>query len=192
LIFWTDRLLIAEVRTITHNFDFINNSHSQLHYPYFALIHLLEENCYYQLCRSGMFIPDPIFIRPGSQKRRGGNLFSYLFFVATIISKFKAILFLNWKRKNLQFTKICLPKNLSVSSQKYGLGIRDPEKPIPDHGSRGQKGTGSRILIRNTAVIVHLPGQFFKTSFLSCHLIRIRNCLARSDPEELYWNWIRI
>jgi hypothetical protein len=29
-----------------------------------------------------------------------------------------------------------------------GSGIR--EKPIPDPGSRGQKGTGSRIWIRNT------------------------------------------
>ncbi len=35
-----------------------------------------------------------------------------------------------------------------------GSGIRDPgsgKKPIPDPGSRGQKGTGSRIRIRNTA-----------------------------------------
>jgi hypothetical protein len=42
---------------------------------------------------------------------------------------------------------------LSISSQKYEFGIRDPrsgirKKPIPDPGSRGQKGTGSRI--RNT------------------------------------------
>ncbi len=48
-----------------------------------------------------------------------------------------------------------LPKNLSLRSQKYGFRIRDPrsgirEKPIPDPGSRGQKGTGSRIRIRNT------------------------------------------
>jgi hypothetical protein len=33
-----------------------------------------------------------------------------------------------------------------------GSEIRDPEKPSPDPGSRGQKGTGSRIRIRNTAV----------------------------------------
>jgi hypothetical protein len=43
---------------------------------------------------------------------------------------------------------------LSLSSQKYGFGIRDlrsgiRKKPIPDPGSRGQIGTGSRI--RNTA-----------------------------------------
>ncbi len=55
-------------------------------------------------------------------------------------------------------------KKLSLSSQKYGFGIQDPrseiwdpgsgirKKPIPDPGSgfRGQKGTGSRIRIRNT------------------------------------------
>jgi hypothetical protein len=27
-----------------------------------------------------------------------------------------------------------LPKKLSLSSQKYGFRIRDPEKPIPDPG----------------------------------------------------------
>jgi hypothetical protein len=31
-----------------------------------------------------------------------------------------------------------------------GSEIRDPEKPFPDPGFRGQKGTGSRIRIRNT------------------------------------------
>jgi hypothetical protein len=41
-------------------------------------------------------------------------------------------------------------KKLSLSSQKFGFGIRDPrsgirKKPIPDPGSRGQKGTGSWI-----------------------------------------------
>jgi hypothetical protein len=34
---------------------------------------------------------------------------------------------------------------LSLSSQTYGFGIRDPEKTFPDPGSRGQKGTGSWI-----------------------------------------------
>jgi hypothetical protein len=32
---------------------------------------------------------------------------------------------------------------------RLGAGIR--KKPIPDPGSRGQNGTGSRIWIRNTA-----------------------------------------
>jgi len=34
---------------------------------------------------------------------------------------------------------------LSLSSQNYEFGIRDPKKPCPDQGSSGQKGTGSRI-----------------------------------------------
>jgi hypothetical protein len=49
-----------------------------------------------------------------------------------------------------------LPNKISICSQIYGFGIRDPrsgirKKPISDPGSRGQKGTGSRIRIRNTA-----------------------------------------
>jgi hypothetical protein len=36
---------------------------------------------------------------------------------------------------------------MPLSSQKYGFGIRDP-------GFRGQKGTGSRIRIRNTACVM--------------------------------------
>jgi hypothetical protein len=56
---------------------------------------------------------------------------------------------------NFQRLKNFLLKKLSLCSQKYGFGIRDPrsgirKKPIPDPGSRGQKGTGSRIRIRNT------------------------------------------
>jgi hypothetical protein len=50
-----------------------------------------------------------------------------------------------------------LPQKLPLSYIKYGFEIRDPrsgirEKPIPDPGSRGQKRTGSRIRIRNTAL----------------------------------------
>ncbi len=46
-------------------------------------------------------------------------------------------------------------QKIVITPQKYGFGIRDPrsgirKKPIPDPGSRGQKGTGSRIQIRNT------------------------------------------
>jgi hypothetical protein len=35
-----------------------------------------------------------------------------------------------------------------------GLGSGMRKKPIPDPGSRGQKGTGSRIRIRNTGCFV--------------------------------------
>ncbi len=45
------------------------------------------------------------------------------------------------------------PKTWFLSSRKYDLGCPGPDPdflPIPDSGSRGQKGTGSRIRIRNT------------------------------------------
>jgi hypothetical protein len=46
-------------------------------------------------------------------------------------------------------------------------GIRDPrsgirKKPIPDPGSRGQKGTGSRIRIRNTGFLNKIPNFLIK------------------------------
>ncbi len=40
-------------------------------------------------------IPDP----KQQQKRRGENVLSHTFFVATNITKLKHILFLNWRRK---------------------------------------------------------------------------------------------
>jgi hypothetical protein len=40
-------------------------------------------------------------------------------------------------------------KLFKLSEVMVGSGIR--KKPIPDPGSGGQKGTGSRIRIRNTA-----------------------------------------
>ncbi len=53
-------------------------------------------------------------------------------------------------------TLIFTPNSI-IKLSKYRFGIRNPEKPIPDPGSRirGQKGTGSRIRIRNTG---SLPG----------------------------------
>jgi hypothetical protein len=108
-----------------------------------------------------MFIPDPDFYPskiPNSKtatKERGKKKFVITFYVATNFTKLQIMLVLKCWRKNLgQFSKnyrTFYPKNLSICSQKYGFGIRDPEKPIPDPGSRGQKGTGSRIRIRNTA-----------------------------------------
>jgi hypothetical protein len=74
-----------------------------------------------------MFIPDLTFFHPGSRIR---------------IKEFK---YFN-------------PKKWFLCSRKYDPGcssrILDPDPdflPIPDPGSMGQKGTGSRIRIRNTA-----------------------------------------
>jgi hypothetical protein len=55
-----------------------------------------------------------------------------------------------------------------VSSLKYGFGSGIRKEPIPDPGSvsRGQKGTGSRIWIRNTgifswSIVLFSTNQFF-------------------------------
>jgi hypothetical protein len=45
-------------------------------------------------------------------------------------------------------------KCFKLSEVMVGSGIR--KKPIPDPGSGGQKGTGSRIRIRNTGLKVHM------------------------------------
>jgi hypothetical protein len=50
------------------------------------------------------------------------------------------------------------------------IWVWDPGKPIPDPGSRGQKGTGSRI--RNSC-----PSPFHSVS-----LLPIRHCILRSLP----------
>jgi hypothetical protein len=99
----------------------------------------------------GSRIPDPGYQIPDPKtatKERGEKYCCHTLFVATNFTKLKIILCLNCWKKNLgQFSKnLC--KKFSLSSQKYGFGIRDPgseirKKPIP--------GPGSRIRIRNTA-----------------------------------------
>jgi hypothetical protein len=108
-----------------------------------------------------MFIPDPDFYpsripdpKTATKERGEKKIFIKHFFVATNLKKCKIILFLNCSRKkfgpNFKELRNFLPKKLSHSSQKYEFGIRDTRsgirnKPIPDPGSRGQKGTGSQI-----------------------------------------------
>ncbi len=116
----------------------------------------------------GMFIPDPgvqfrfliLYIRdPGSRipdpgsnnrnkKRRGKNCCA--FFVAKNLTKLKLFYFWTGAEKNLsQLTTefyYFLPKKLSKNSQKYVLGIRDPEKNlfrIPDPGVKKAPDSGS-------------------------------------------------
>jgi hypothetical protein len=55
----------------------------------------------------------------------------------------------NFQRIIELFTKKTVKKLLKIWSWDPGSEIRDPEKTYS--GSRGQKGTGSRIRIRNTA-----------------------------------------
>jgi hypothetical protein len=72
-----------------------------------------------------------------------------------IFEMLKKKIWVNFERIIELFTQIV------TKLSEIRFGIRDPgkphsgsrirEKPIPDPGSRGQKGTGSRIRIRNTA-----------------------------------------
>jgi hypothetical protein len=56
----------------------------------------------------------------------------------------------NFQRIIKLFTQNIVTKLSKIWVWDPGSEIRDPEKPIPDPGSRGQKSTGSRIRIRNT------------------------------------------
>ncbi len=78
------------------------------------------------------------------------------FFVATNSTKFFS--FLN--RSRIKF--VLFTQNKSFISQKYGLGIRDPEKPIPDPGVK--KGTGSRIRNTGTNLLSSLVPLFWALS----------------------------
>ncbi len=138
---------------------------------YFTLIHYPS-----QCCGSGMFIPDPgsWFLPipdPGSRipdpktatKERGEKKFVVNpFFVATNFIKLKIILLFKCWRKKLGpvFKELLnfLPKNLSLSSKKYGVGIRDPGSvktlfriPDPGPGVKMAPDPGSRFRIRNTS-----------------------------------------
>jgi hypothetical protein len=100
------------------------------------------------------------------------------------------------KKKNLgQFSKnyrTFYPKKLSLSSQKYEFGIRDPgsgirKKPIPDPGSRGPKDTGSRM--RNTDCIGYWKSS--KRSWKpSAHTQKLKKYwLKCSDHQKISISW---
>ncbi len=115
-----------------------------------------------------MFIPDPgsWFYSSGSriqkqQQKRGvkKKLVVKPFLVATNFTKLKLFYFSNAEEKKFVsvFKELSnfLPKNLSLSSKKYGVGIRDPKSGknlfrIPDPGPGVKKAPDpeSRIRIR--------------------------------------------
>ncbi len=83
------------------------------------------------------------------QQKRGmkKNLLSYLFFVATNFTKFKLFNFFSLLKKKIwasfqRIVELCTPKFVIMLSK---IWVWDRGS-----GSRGQKGTGSRIRIRNT------------------------------------------
>ncbi len=102
-----------------------------------------------------------IFSHPGSQKTWGGkkNLFRSVFLpFCSFPLLLKQILTHNCCTEFIQFNNyfelfsFFNPRKYWLSEIMVGSGIR--KKPIPDPGSRGQKGTGSRIRIRNTGFLI--------------------------------------
>ncbi len=98
------------------------------------LVGMLRCLCPKQCCGSGMFIPDPDFYPsrisdPGSKNSNKREWWE----------KLKC-----WRKKLGQFSNYrFFTQNIVTKLSNYGFGIRDPEKTYS--GSRGQKGTGSRI-----------------------------------------------
>ncbi len=113
-----------------------------------------------------MFIPDPgSWFYPSripdpkkQQKRKVKKICCHTFFRHKfpkienyfIFEVLKEKIWANFRKLIELFTQ----KVVTKLSKIYGFGIRNPrsvirKKPIPDPGSRGQKGTGSRIRIRN-------------------------------------------
>jgi hypothetical protein len=80
-------------------------------------------------------------------KEKGGIFFSTLF-GSHKEHKIKNYFIFEQVKKKFTSYKEFFIQNMSLSSQKYGFGIRDPEKTYSE--SRSQKVTGSRIRTRNT------------------------------------------
>jgi hypothetical protein len=93
-------------------------------------------------------IPDP----KTASKERGEKIFCHTFLCRHKFHKIKNYFSFEVLKKkiwaNFQRSLELFTQKIVLSSHKYGFGIR--KKPIPDPGSRGQKGTGSRIRIHNT------------------------------------------
>jgi hypothetical protein len=69
-----------------------------------------------------------------------------------------------------------------LSEIMVGSGIR--KKPVPDPGSRGQKGTGSRIRIRNTGICIEIfeRGKFYNWPFCLRSVQSFEHMKAATDP----------
>ncbi len=108
---------------------------------------------------SGMFIPDPG--SKNSNKRQGWKKFCcQTIFFGHKFHKTEYYFIFDMLTKNIwpNFPRIIEVFTQKIVTKPSKIWVWDPrsgirEKPIPDPGSRGQKGTGSRIRIRNTAVV---------------------------------------
>ncbi len=115
------------------------------------------------------FLPIPDPGSKNSNKRKGWKkicchnfLCSHKFHKIANYFSFEVVkknIWANFQRIIELFTQKIVTKLSKIWIWDPGSRIR--KKPIPDPGSRGQKGTGSRIRIRNTEVryskLLHLP-----------------------------------
>ncbi len=117
-----------------------------------------------QCCGSGMFIPDPDFYPSRIPDPKTATKGVKKFFCQTILCSHKKFhkteyyfifemlkkkIWPNFPRIIEVFTQKFVTKPSKIWVWDPGSEIRDPEKTYS--GSRSQKGTGSRIRIRNTA-----------------------------------------
>ncbi len=153
------RLFRQEVYMIRMGFDWIRNNYSGSGYSTarILLTSVADPGClsripgtdFYpsRIPEIGSRIPDPKTVT----KERGEKNFVIILFLWSQISQnWILCYFWNAKEKNLgQFSKNCwsfYPKNFQYALKYMGSGSGIRKRPIPDPGSRGQKGTGSRIL----------------------------------------------
>ncbi len=102
------------------------------------------------------FLPIPDPGSKNSSKREGGGVKKNSWHTFFCSHKFHIIehyfIFEMLKKKLLvNFQRIIELFTQKIFTKLSKIWVRDPEKPIPDPGSRGQKSTGSRIRVRNTA-----------------------------------------
>jgi hypothetical protein len=125
----------------------------------------------------GSRIPDPKTLTKKRMKKMFCHTFSYSHKFHKIVNYF---IFISLKKKTwVNFQRIKNYRTFNPKNcQKYGFGIRDPRSGIrdpektysgsriPHPGSRGQKGTGSRIRIRNTGHTTLITLVSVKSHFL--------------------------
>ncbi len=107
-----------------------------------------------QCCGSGMFIPDPGSKSSNERQGRKKNSLSYHFFGAINFTKLNYFIFEMLKKKiwaNFQIIIELFTQKIVTRLSK--IWVWDP-------GSRGQKGTGSRIRISNTVKLREWYGAF--------------------------------
>jgi hypothetical protein len=88
-----------------------------------------------QCCWSGIFIQDPGY---NERSKRGGGMLSYLFLWPQVFHNWKLFIFEQVQKKYEPVDKE-LKYFLLLSSQKYGLQIRDPEKTYSASRIKGSK-----------------------------------------------------